>query len=90
MRRIIMLGTVALVMAVMMVAMAMPAFAKSFASDANAGGLGPKSGLNFGHARSQSGGQASGQDTAALNPSYHGGKDKTRSVSGVLVAKGCC
>ena len=92
MKRIIMLVAVALVMAAMMLAMALPAFAKhggSFASEANEEGFGPRDGNNYGHCKDfDPEGPGNGQSTAEWNPSYHGGKDKDDAFNGIICPKG--
>jgi hypothetical protein len=80
--------TVALVMAALMLAVAMPAFAQSFASETNKDDFlpGPNEGHNFGHCRSGAKSNVSGQDTAEASPSFRGGKDKESDV-GVLCSR---
>jgi hypothetical protein len=89
MKRIIMVLAVAALMAVMMVAMAVPAFANSFASDTNKEGDGPNGGNNYGHSKkypdSSSQGPGNGNTTAEFNPSYNGGP--TNADGGVLLPK---
>lgn len=65
------------VSAVLVVALAMPVFADSFASESNEEGGGPNSGLNFGHCKNSfpdaTGTPGKGQETAQGNPSFGGG-----------------
>jgi hypothetical protein len=70
-RRLVLVLSVALVMAAMAVAMAMPAFADSLASRANQTGFGgPSDGSNFGQCTEFVG---QGTTTALANPSDKGG-----------------
>jgi hypothetical protein len=63
--------------AIMVLALAMPVFAKSAASDANAEGFGPRDGANFGQCKHIGAdvGPGQGQETAQWNPSYTGGPE---------------